>query len=155
SWPIRWRLTALNVGVLALTLALLGGVMLLQLDSALISITTDHLRDEARLAVPPAIGPGGPGGPGGEDQPFGPRPPEGFGGRGQNGPDNGAAGQGFGLTRMAGSLVRRLTGPDTGALVFDQSGTKIAESALDADVEDWPHPTDDQLQSALAGAEIT
>ena len=51
AWPIRWRLTALNVGVLALTLALLGGALLLQLDSALITITTDHLRDQARLAL--------------------------------------------------------------------------------------------------------
>lgn len=63
---LRWRLTALNVGVLALTLALLGGFLLLQLDSALIAITTDHLRDQARLALPPEGGPGGPGGPPGE-----------------------------------------------------------------------------------------
>ncbi len=47
SWPIRWRLTALNVGVLALTLAVLGGVLLLQLDRALIDITADHVAEQA------------------------------------------------------------------------------------------------------------
>jgi hypothetical protein len=71
SWPIRWRLTSLNVGVLAATLLLLGTVSLLQLDNALIAITSDHLREQTRPLqrglVEPPRGPGqGPGafGPG-------------------------------------------------------------------------------------------
>src|SRR5215212_1184571 len=138
SWPIRWRLTALNVGVLALTLALLGGFLLLQLDSALIAITTDHLRDQARLAVPPEGGPGGPGGRDGDGrQGAGPKPGGGF----PAGPQAGERGpEGFTLERAAPGLVRRLSGPDTGALVFNPNGVLVAESLLETDVEDWPRP---------------
>jgi two-component system, OmpR family, sensor kinase len=165
SWPIRWRLTALNVGVLALTLVLLGGALLLQLDSALIAITTDHLRDQARLAVPPEGPPGGPGeGRGGDGRgAFGPKPGQGApqgprAGEGLPGgppPGEGGPGGQFTLGRAAQGLVRRLTGPDTGALVYDPNGGLIAESALETDVEDWPRPSPEQLRASLAGAEIT
>jgi len=74
AWPIRRRLTALNVAVLTATLALLGGTALLQLDRALISVTTDHLRDQARAMPGPdgrrPLGPpdGGRGAGGAADQ---------------------------------------------------------------------------------------
>jgi two-component system, OmpR family, sensor kinase len=127
AWPIRWRLTALNVGVLAVTLALLGGVFLLQLDSALVGITASHLRDQAALVV---RGPGGP-------------PPE----------SRRSSPPGFTLPRVAADLVRRLSGPDTGVLVFDLNGALVAASETDEDVEAWPQPTPEQLLSARSGGE--
>ena len=45
---IRWRLTLLNVGVLVATIVVLGGLFLLQLDSALVGIAGENLRDQAR-----------------------------------------------------------------------------------------------------------
>ena len=130
SWPIRWRLTALNVGVLAATLVLLGGVFLLQLDGALIGITADHLRDQAAIAL---------------QGPEGPRPPP---AERRRGPPSA-----FNLPRAAPALVRRLSGPDTGVLVFDVDGTLVAASETDEDVEAWPQPTAEQLAASLSGLE--
>jgi HAMP domain-containing protein len=127
AWPIRWRLTALNVGVLAVTLALLGGVFLLQLDSALVGITASHLRDQAALVV---RGPGGP-------------PPESR--RGSPPP--------FTVPRAGAELVRRLSGPDTGVLIFDPGGSLVAATETDEDVEAWPEPTPEQFVSARSGGE--
>jgi two-component system OmpR family sensor kinase len=184
SWPIRWRLTALNVGVLALTLALLGGVAMFQLDNALITITADHLRDQARLALAPpgrpgegpgdsGRGGGGPGGPGGPGV-AGSAPGSGFGPGQQPGPGQalppeprpspearpgGPGGepltsQNF-LARVAMGLVRRLTGPDTGALVFDSSGALVAAPDATEGVETWPQADKQQLARSLAGAEVS
>lgn len=132
SWPIRWRLTALNVGVLAATLLLLGGVFLLQLDNALVGITADHLRGQARLALQP------------------PPPP-----RGSEASERGrsAPGPPPNLSRAADGLVRRLSGPDTGVFVFDAGGATVAATETDADVEAWPPPADEQIRIGLTGAE--
>ena len=195
GWPIRWRLTALNVGVLALTLGLLGGVLLFQLDNALMAITADHLREQARLALAPpdpgrgpgqpsdpGRGPGAPEGPGlapgvGAGAPAGPGPaPPGPApappapGRGA-GPDDrrqadgrrggppGESGSGdqppFGPQRVGPQLVRRLSGPDTGAVVFDRTGGLVASSEVPEDIEPWPLPDPRQIDDALAGREIS
>jgi two-component system OmpR family sensor kinase len=137
SWPIRWRLTALNVGVLAVTLLALGGVFLLQLDSALVGITADHLRDQARLAIEgPGRLPDGPPGPRfpGRDEHRGPPP-------------------GLGAQRAADALVRRLSGPDTGVLVYGSDRTLVAATDTDDDVEAWPRPTAAQLAGAFERGE--
>jgi signal transduction histidine kinase len=180
SWPIRWRLTALNVGVLALTLGLLGGALLLQLDSAFVAITTEHLRNQAHLAIqPPGDGDGrpgdgrpgdrGPGGPPGREGPAGaPKPgapPPGApkpGGPVPGGPpppapagEGGPGGPQAALNRIAQGLVRRLSGPDTGVLVFDPTGNVVAESTVESDVEEWPRPPEDLVRSALAGTEVS
>jgi len=184
SWPIRWRLTALNVGVLALTLGLLGGVLLFQLDNALMAITADHLREQARLALAPPDPGRGPGQPPAPGQPPGVGAPAGPGpapappgsvtvpppGRG-TGPDDRRQPDGrrggppgetgaadlppFGPQRIGPQLVRRLTGPDTGAVVFDRTGGLVATSEVPEDVEAWPLPDPRQIDDALAGREIS
>src|SRR5688572_23989567 len=133
TWPIRWRLTALNVGVLAATLALLGGTLLFQLDHALVGITADHLRDQGRLALQTL---------------FIARPP---------GPGDFRRGPpgGFSLPRAATAIERRLSGRDTGVMVFDTNGTLVTRSETAEDLEDWPRPTSNQLGAALAGREIS
>jgi two-component system OmpR family sensor kinase len=49
--------------------------------------------------------------------------------------------------------VRRLTGPDTGALVFDPRGALVAATEPPEGVEAWPEPDHQQLAASLAGAE--
>ena len=49
TWPIRWQLTALNVGVHAATLVVLSAVFLAQLDGALVGLTAENMRDKVRL----------------------------------------------------------------------------------------------------------
>src|SRR3954454_8380788 len=49
TWPIRWQLTALNVGVHAATLIALSIIFLAQLDSALVGLTAENVRDKVRL----------------------------------------------------------------------------------------------------------
>lgn len=162
AWPIRWRLTALNVGVLATTLLVLGGVFLLQLDGALIGITTDYLRDQARPAVQFLYGPRS--GLASERERFGPpfsREREGPGAGllpererpGPSLPPDRERGAPFSLPRVAGGMVRTLSGPDTGVFVFDADRALVAASEVDEDVEAWPQPTTEQLRAALAGAE--
>src|SRR5688500_10457782 len=102
-WPIRWRITALNVGVLATTLLVVGGVFLFVLENALIGITADHLRDQARPLLQPLARPAG-----------------------SSERGRGPAAQPFTLSRAAGFIVRRLSGPDTGVFVYDPSGALIA-----------------------------
>ena len=161
AWPIRWRLAALNVGVLAATLVLLGGISLLQLDSALVGVTADHLRDQAMLAMPrPDDGRGRPPerGPGAPDRPPGPPvrpagPPDHPPGSGDRGP--GAGGPPFILARAAPDIVRRLSGPDTGVLVFDAGGSLAAESEHSEEIESWPRPSPEQLATTVAGGEVT
>src|SRR5215217_3151823 len=84
TWPIRWQLTALNVGVHAITLVALSAIFLAQLDGALVGLTAENVRDKVRLIAddrrpPPGDefgrGPGGPGGAGGPGGPEGGRPP--------------------------------------------------------------------------------
>ncbi|MDP8924146.1 MAG: HAMP domain-containing histidine kinase [Chloroflexota bacterium] len=160
AWPIRWRLAALNVGVLAATLVLLGGVSLLQLDRALIGVTAEHLRDQAALAMrrpdDPRGRPAPDRGPGPRDRASDlndrpPAPP----GRGPGPVDRGGGPTQFALTLAATDLVRRLSGPDTGVLVFDTDGAPIAVSEWNEDVELWPRPTAEQLAAAARGGEIT
>lgn len=133
SWPIRWRLTALSVTILAATLLALGGVFLFQLEDALIGITADHLRDQARPTLQLLQAPRG------------------------SGQSERTRGQGIGqplsLARAAGFMVRRLSGPDTGVFVFDGSGAVVAATERDDDTEAWPEPPPEQLQAALGGAE--
>ena len=184
AWPIRWRLTALNVGVLAATLVLLGGISLLQLDSALVGVTADHLRDQAALALPRPGGPDGRPGPdrkpGVQGKPSGAiwqdqagsqrgsasadqapgsadhKPGSGpGGGQGPGGPGSPGGGPTFLLGRAAQDMVRRLSGPDTGVLVFDLNGALVAESEWNEDVELWPRPSTEQLALAAAGGEST
>jgi two-component system OmpR family sensor kinase len=133
TWPIRWRLTALSVAILAATLLTLGGVFLLQLEDALIGITAEHLRDQARPTVQLMQAPRA---------------------SGQSERARGsAAGQPFSLARAAGFMVRRLSGPDTGVAIFDGSGAVIAATEPDEEAEAWPEPTPELLAAALAGAE--
>ena len=133
SWPIRWRLTALSVGVLVATLLVLGGVFQLLLDSALIDITADHLRDQARPVLRIMRGPR-PGPPSESER----SPP---------------ASSSFSLPRVAGLMVRGLSGPDTGALIYDAAGTLVGGSETSEEVEGWPQPTTERLRAALAGNE--
>ncbi|MCC6176397.1 MAG: HAMP domain-containing protein [Chloroflexi bacterium] len=145
SWPIRWRLTALNVGVLMATLALFGGVSLWQLDRALITITGDHLKDQIELVIP---SPGR--GPGLDERRQ--RPSQERGPGGVSGP-GGGGGPPIALGRVAPELVRRLSGPDTGVLVFDLSGNLASVSDWNEDVEAWPRPSREQLSGAVSGRE--
>src|SRR3954452_14200179 len=85
SWPIRWQLTALNVGVHAATLVVLSMICLAQLDGALVGLTAENARDKVRLLADDRRGPpddpgrsGGPGGPGGVGGPAGPGAPGGL-----------------------------------------------------------------------------
>src|SRR5215211_7448145 len=49
TWPIRWQLTALNVGVHAATLVALSVIFLTQLDGALVGLTAENARDKLRV----------------------------------------------------------------------------------------------------------
>lgn len=136
AWPIRWRLTALSVGILAATLLTLGGLFLLQLDDAMVTITADHLREQAHpVMVFQEPRPAGP-----PDRPRGPGLPP-------VGPTL------FSLPRVAEGMVRRLSGPDTGVFVFDASGALIAATEADEEGEPWPQAPAEQVRTALAGRE--
>jgi signal transduction histidine kinase len=133
AWPIRWRLTALNVGLLAATLMGAGGMLLLQLDNALIDITADHLRDQARPAAQIVRGP-------------------------RQSSESTRSGQPFtlNLPRAATGIVRALSGPETGVSVFDADGTVIASSPPSESSETseaWPRPSEEQIRATLGGAE--
>jgi two-component system OmpR family sensor kinase len=139
TWPIRWQLTALNVGVHAVTLIALSAIFLAQLDGALVGITAENVRDKVRLLAddrrPPPDGPPGPGEPG--------RQP----GAGDPGRPPGA----FNIQRAAVFAIRRLSGPDSGVLVFDRSGTLIDATQTYDDQEAWPTPPPEQIEQAVAG----
>jgi signal transduction histidine kinase len=129
SWPIRWRLAALNVAVLVATIFGLGGVLLLQLDNALVGITADNLREQARPTLrerrpPPEF----------ERRMEGLAPP-------------------FTLAGYGPIIVRALSGPDTGVVVFDQTGNIVASTDTPEAVEDWPSLKDELVRLALAGQE--
>ena len=166
SWPIRWWLTGLNVGVLVATLLLLGGLFLSQVDNALVGIAADHLKEQTRAVVdfqqrrpPPAAGersfapfpngpvPNGPfrgGPPPGGESPAGPQP-----GEFRGGPPS------FSPAAAAGFIVAGLRGPDTGAMVFDMAGELIAASEVNEAVETWPIAPAQDLGQALRGADQT
>jgi two-component system OmpR family sensor kinase len=131
SWPIRWRLTALNVAVLAATLLALGSVFLLQLDNALISLNADYMRDQARPWTQVPRGTRG----SNEERPPREEP--------------------FSLSssRLAGVIVRSQSGPDSGALLFDPGGALVASSEPNEGLEAWPGPLPETVQTALAGGE--
>jgi signal transduction histidine kinase len=132
SWPIRWRLTAINVGVLALTVLVLGGVFMSQLERALLEIAADHLRDQARPVLQLWRNPRQGGRAGADDQLRQAASP---------------------LGRAPTLLVRSLSGPDTGVLVFDQSGGLVAATEPGEEQEPWPPPPDEAVGAALAGTE--
>ncbi|MCC7103681.1 MAG: HAMP domain-containing histidine kinase [Chloroflexi bacterium] len=150
SWPIRWRLTALNVGVLAATLLIVGGIFLLELDGALIGLNADYLRDQARpilnIVNRPPRGPGE-GRQGGSGRSGGPAGPQTEGDRpGSDLPD-------FPLPRMATGFVRGMSGPDTGVRVYDADGTLVSASEVSEGVESWPQPAPELVRAMLAGSE--
>jgi two-component system OmpR family sensor kinase len=155
TWPIRWQLTTLNVGVHAATLIALSAIFLAQIDGALVGIAAENLRDKVHAAVedrrppPDELGrpPGEAGRPAGEPGRSGPadggRPPPGDAGRPPS----------FGLARAAAFAIRRLSGPDSGVLVFDRSHNLVDATQTYEDQEPWPMPPDDQIAAALAGGE--
>lgn len=139
TWPIRWRIAVLNMGIVAITLLGLGALFLALLDNALVGISEEYLRDQARTAVLVVQ--------------------EGGRGRGSGGPGGGPPGGPGGaqpppiVVRGAEFIVRRLSGPDTGVSVFDGSGGLIASTELQDDVEAWPRPSPELLATALRGVE--
>ena len=166
TWSIRWQLTALNVGVHAATLVALSVIFLAQLDGALVGLTAENARDKVRLLsddrrgppddlgrLPGQLGPpyGDAGRGSGEPgrQPGDPGRPPGDQGRqpGASGPPP------FVLQRAAAGAVRRLSGPDSGVLVFDTNGTLIDATQTYEDQPPWPMPAPEQIGAALAGSE--
>lgn len=129
SWPIRWQLTMLNVGVHSATLVLLSLVFLAQIDGALVGIAAENVHDKARATLEDRRPPPSP------DEPARPAPPP------------------FNLERIAGILVRRLSGPESGALVFAPDSTLVAATRTEEDQEAWPLPPDSLVTQALAGGE--
>jgi signal transduction histidine kinase len=134
TWPIRWRIAVLNMSIVAVTLLGLGALFLAVLDRALVNISAEYLRDQARTALN-IVQEGGPGrgrgaGPGGP-------PPQ---------PS---------LQRGAEFIVRRLAGPDTGVSVYDTGGNLISFSEAPEDIEAWPQPPRDMLTTAIGGTEST
>jgi two-component system OmpR family sensor kinase len=121
GWPIRWQLTALNVGVHAATLIILSAVFLAQLDGALVGITAENMREKLRSVTeerrPPPDDDTPP-----QGEPVRPAPPP------------------FTLARVAQFAVRRLSGPDSGVLIFDPSGTLVDATQTYEDQETWPLP---------------
>src|SRR4051794_26293421 len=157
TWPIRWQLTALNVGVHAVTLIALSVIFVTQLDGALVGLTAENARDKVRLLSddrrppPDELGrlPGEAGRPVGDrGRPTGDegRPPGGGGGgRPPQEPIT--------LPRAAAFAVRRLSGPDSGVMVFDQDGQLIDQTQVYADQTPWPTPPPDLVAQALAGGQ--
>src|SRR5262249_44967170 len=137
TWPIRWQLTALNVGVHAATLVLLSAILLSQLDGALVGLTAENARDKVRLLAddrrppPDEIGRG----PGDQGRPAGDlgRPP---GDPGRPPGDQGRQPP-FTLARAAAGAVRRLSGPDSGVMVFDPNGQLVEQTQVFADESPW------------------
>lgn len=129
AWPIRWRLTVLNVSILVMTLLGLGGIFIFLLDAALEGIVAEHLRDLARPSLFVL-----------QEQ----RPPD--------APPRTRAPQGL-TPQRATFIVTRLSGPDTGAHVYDDQGTVLASSETIEDVGAWPQASRDLLDIALAGNE--
>ena len=144
TWPLRWRIAVLDMSIVAITLLGLGALFLAVLDNALVNISAEYLRDQARTALN-IVQEGGPGrgrgaGPGGA----------GPGGAGPAGPPSQPA-----FTRSADFIVRRLSGPDTGVSVFDTGGSLISSSETQEDIETWPQPPRDMLTTAARGTEST
>lgn len=151
TWPIRWQLTALNVGVHAATLVLLSVIFFTQLDGALVGLTAENARDKVRVLAddrrgPPFDDPGRGPGDGGrlpgdrgafQGDPGRPQPPP------------------FTLQRAAFGAVRRLSGPDSGVMVFDPSGQLVDQTQLFDDQEPWPAPPPELVTQALAGGQRT
>jgi signal transduction histidine kinase len=134
TWPIRWRIAVLNMSIVAVTLLGLGAIFLAILDNALVNISGEYLRDQARSVL--LIG---------QD-----RDTSRSRSAGTAGPQ-----QPFSFPRIAEFIVRRLSGPDTGVFVFDSGGTLAATSELQEDMEGWPQPPRNMLDAALLGTEST
>ena len=152
TWPSRWQLTALNVGVHAATLVILSMLFLTQLDGALVGLTAENARDKVRLLTDDRRGPpddlsrlpGDLGRPPGE-----PSKPSLDPGRPPGDPGRPPAP--VTLQRAAAFAVRRLSGPDSGVLVFDPSGNLVDSTQTSEDQSPWPTPPPDQVSAALAG----
>jgi signal transduction histidine kinase len=169
AWPIRWWLTALNVGVLVATLLALGGLFLSQVDNALIDITAEHLRDQARPILQPRRPVLQQRGPGAAPPPrdvevrdagqlprselYEPGPPPPGGDLPAPRPPVGAASPPFNALNVANFIVGALRGPDTGAAVFDMNGELIAVSETGETMEPWPLADPDQVRGVLDGTE--
>jgi two-component system OmpR family sensor kinase len=158
TWPIRWQLTALNVGVHAATLVALSVIFLAQLDGALVGLTAENMRDKVRIVTddrrpPPDEVGRAPGEP--VRQPGDVSRPPGFDGPGRPPGDSGRPPQAFSLPRVANFAIRRLSGPDSGALVFDTNGALVEATQVYDDQEAWPLPPGDQISRALAGRQRT
>jgi signal transduction histidine kinase len=154
TWPIRWQLTALNVGVHAATLIALSAIFLAQLDGALVGLTAENMRDKVRLVADDRRGPPPPPDENGRAPGTiegGRSPATGEGGRPPGGPDLGRSP--FTMQRAATIAVRRLSGPDSGVLVFDTGGHLIEATQVFEDQEAWPMPPPEQVTQALAGRE--
>ena len=121
NWPIRWQLTMLNVGVHAATLITLSIVVLAQMDGAMVGIAAENMRDKARVVFDDRRGPPP------EDGQAKPAPPP------------------FSLARVATLLTRRLSGPDSGVLIFDTNNQLIEATRTEDDQEAWPMPPLDFL----------
>jgi two-component system, OmpR family, sensor kinase len=134
TWPIRWRIAVLNMSIVAVTLLGLGALFLAVLDNALVTISAEYLRDQARTALN-IVQDGGPGRGRGAG-PAGPPLPVPF-------------------SRGADFIVRRLAGPDTGVSVFDTGGNLVASSDTPEDIEAWPQPPREMLTNGLRGQEST
>ena len=153
TWPIRWQLTALNVGVHAATLVVLSAIFLAQLDGALVGLTAENMRDKVRLLAedrrPPPDEAGRP--PARRSASAALKVADGHRAGGPGGPDGGRPP--FTLPRFASFAVDRLSGPDSGVLVFDTSGNLVQATQTYEDEEPWPLPPPEQVAQALAGGE--
>ena len=132
TWPIRWRIAVLNMSIVAVTLLGLGAIFLAVLDNALVNISAEYLRDQARSTLN-IVQDGDRGRRAGAANP--PPPPT--------------------IQRSAEFIVRRLSGPDTSVAVYDTSGALVAVSETQEDMEAWPPPPRDMLNTAASGAEGT
>ncbi|MFN8634344.1 MAG: ATP-binding protein [Chloroflexota bacterium] len=164
TWPIRWQLTALNVGVHAATLIVLSLVFLSQLDGALVGLTAENMRDKVRSISedrrPPLDDPTRPAleltrPPGAVSRPPGPPPSDAGSDPGRPPGDAGRVPPPFNLQRAAAFAVRRFSGPDSGVLVFDTNGSLIDSTQVYEDQEPWPLPPPELIAQALAGGQRT
>jgi two-component system OmpR family sensor kinase len=168
TWPIRWQLTALNVGVHAATLVVLSMIFLTQLDGALVGLTAENARDKVHLITDDRRpGPDDPGRPPGDlarptvdpsGRPIDASRPALDPGRPPGDPGRSPGDRGgppVTLQRAAAFAVRRLSGPDSGVMVFDPAGQLVDATQTYEDQTPWPQPPPEQISAALAGRERT
>ncbi len=138
--PLRWRLTVLYVGLLVILLVALGSFLYLDTRSFLISSTALRLEALANTSIshqapPPRPQPAPPS----ATTPVTPTqsletPP---------------------FHRVAGNLTRELSWQDTTAVVFDDTGTRVADGSDLTGVTALPVPDSASLNRALTGVPVT